>query len=155
MVCHVQDDLILRDQDVSAAVGVGTEGGVGVAWCRESDGYFSVALTFYWRFGVQCLRPAVGGLTLPDSSPVDVDLHWVCGMERLVVVEDEDVTAQGMDTGRVHCCILGKGIKDREENKYSCLYFLVSSENTSGTNCGSVCDLKSSLSWCYDNQNLG
>lgn len=30
VVCHVQNDLILRHQDVAAAVSVGTEGGVGV-----------------------------------------------------------------------------------------------------------------------------
>lgn len=31
MVCHIQDDLVLRDQHVTAAVRVRTEGGVGVA----------------------------------------------------------------------------------------------------------------------------
>lgn len=54
-------------------------------------------------------------LTLPDSSTVDVDLHRIGGVERLVVVEDEDVTAQSMDTGRVYSCILMK--KDRETHK--------------------------------------
>ena len=40
-----------------------------------------------------------GALTLPDPSSVDVDLHGIGGVERLVVVEDEDVAAQGVDTG--------------------------------------------------------
>lgn len=31
VVRHIQNDLVLRDQDVTAAVSVGTEGGVGVA----------------------------------------------------------------------------------------------------------------------------
>lgn len=35
-------------------------------------------------------------------------------MERLVIVEDEDVTSQGMDTGGVHRCILGKVVTEEE-----------------------------------------
>lgn len=46
-------------------------------------------------------------LTLPDPSDVDVHLHRVRGVERLVIVEDKDVPAQGMDPGGVHRCILG------------------------------------------------
>lgn len=65
VVRHIQDDLILRHQDVPAAVSVWTEGGVDVA--------------------------------LPDSSSVNVDLHWISGVQRLVKVEDEDVTAEGVD----------------------------------------------------------
>lgn len=30
-------------------------------------------------------------------------------MQWLVVVQDEDVAAKGVDTGGVHCCILGRG----------------------------------------------
>lgn len=49
-------------------------------------------------------------LTLPDPSTVDVNLHGVGRVARLVIVEDEDVTAEGVDTGRVHRCILGKRV---------------------------------------------
>lgn len=49
-------------------------------------------------------------LTLPDSSAVDVNLHGVGRVARLVIVEDEDVPAEGVDTGRVHRCILGKRV---------------------------------------------
>jgi hypothetical protein len=48
----------------------------------------------------------VRGLTLPDASPVDEDLDRVGGVEGLVVVEDEYIATQSMDTARVHCCIL-------------------------------------------------
>lgn len=54
-------------------------------------------------------RQSGRALTLPDSPPVDVDLHGVGGVEGLVIVEDEDVAAEGVDPGRVHRCILGKG----------------------------------------------
>lgn len=37
MVRHVQNDLILRDQNVTAAVRVRTEGGVGVSWCGTKE----------------------------------------------------------------------------------------------------------------------
>ncbi|TNN80045.1 hypothetical protein EYF80_009696 [Liparis tanakae] len=47
-------------------------------------------------------------LTLPDSAPVNVHLHRVVGVERLVIVENEDITSQSMDTGGVHRCILGR-----------------------------------------------
>lgn len=46
--------------------------------------------------------------TLPDPSTVDVDLDGEGGVVRLVVVEDEDITAQSVDAGRVHRSILGK-----------------------------------------------
>lgn len=44
--------------------------------------------------------------TLPDSSSVDVDLNRVCGVGRLMVVENEDVATQGVDPCGEHCCIL-------------------------------------------------
>lgn len=47
-------------------------------------------------------------LTLPDAPPVDVDLQRVGWVQRLVVVEDEDVTTRSVDPGRVHRCILGE-----------------------------------------------
>lgn len=53
-------------------------------------------------------------LTLPDPSAVDVHLHRVGGVERLVIVEDKDVTTQGMDPGGVHRCILGQ-VRTEEE----------------------------------------
>lgn len=55
-----------------------------------------------------CFLKVRSALTLPDPSTVDVNLHGVGGVVRLVIVEDEDVTSEGVDTGRVHRCILGK-----------------------------------------------
>lgn len=57
-------------------------------------------------------------LTLPDPPAVDVHLHRVGGVERLVIVEDEDVTTQGVDPGRVHRCILGR-VRTEEEMEQS------------------------------------
>lgn len=71
----------------------------------------------------QCHQHSVRALTLPDPSSVDVDLHRIGGVQRLVIVEDEDVTPQGMDTGRVHRRVLGKGMEEemvkrqRDKNK--------------------------------------
>ena len=50
-------------------------------------------------------------VTLPDPSPVDVDLHRIGRVKRLVVVQDEDVTSQGVDTSREHGGILEEQIK--------------------------------------------
>lgn len=61
-------------------------------------------------------RQSGRALTLPDSSAVDVDLHGVGGVERLVIVEDEDVTTQGVDPGRVHRCILGKAEVEQRQS---------------------------------------
>lgn len=47
--------------------------------------------------------------TLPDPPSVDVDLDGEARVQRLVVVQDEDVAAQGVDAGGVHRCILGNG----------------------------------------------
>ncbi len=60
---------------------------------------------------------SVRALTLPDPASVDVDLHRIGGVQRLVIVEDEDVTPQGMDTSGVHCCILGDGMMEEEVEK--------------------------------------
>lgn len=46
-------------------------------------------------------------LTLPDPPSVDVDLNGEAGVQRLVVVQDDDVAAEGVHTGGVHRCILG------------------------------------------------
>lgn len=37
-------------------------------------------------------------LTLPDPTPVKVNLHRVGGVKRLMIVEDEDVAPQRVDT---------------------------------------------------------
>lgn len=37
VVRHIQNDLILRDQDVTATESVGTEGGVGVTYGAKSN----------------------------------------------------------------------------------------------------------------------
>lgn len=58
-------------------------------------------------------------LTLPDSTSVNVNLHRKGGVKRLVIVKDKDITPQGMDSSRVHCCILGNGVTE-EESKYEC-----------------------------------
>lgn len=50
------------------------------------------------------------GLTLPDTPSVDVDLDGVGGVERLVIMDDEDVAAQGVNPAGVHHGILGKHI---------------------------------------------
>lgn len=52
-------------------------------------------------------RDSWQGLTLPYSSPGDVDPHWEGGVERLVKVDNEDVTSRSVNPGRVHRCILG------------------------------------------------
>lgn len=61
----------------------------------------------------QCVRggasfPCRQRLTLPDPPSVDVDLHGEAGVQWLVVVQDEDVAAKGVNAGRVHSSILGK-----------------------------------------------
>jgi len=38
-------------------------------------------------------------LTLPDSSSVYVDLHRISRVERLVIMQDEHIAPDGMDTG--------------------------------------------------------
>lgn len=48
-------------------------------------------------------------VTLPDQASINVDLDWIGGMKGLMIMEDEDVAAKRLDTGCVHCCILGKG----------------------------------------------
>lgn len=66
-------------------------------------------------------RPAGGGalfprrqrvprLTLPDPPSIDVDLHGESRVKWLVVVQDKDVAAKGVDAGGVHRCILGNGV---------------------------------------------
>lgn len=68
-------------------------------------------------------------LTLPDPPSVNVDLHGEARVQRLVVVQDEDVAAKGVNAGGVHRGILGnrmgqKGaetdyITSRLEEKFS------------------------------------
>lgn len=81
--------------------------------------FFFIFILFCYVFlsFFKCILQHTRALTLPDSSSVNVDLHRICRVERLVIVEDEDVTAQGMDTSGEHCCILGEVDDGRREGK--------------------------------------
>lgn len=103
MIRHVQNDLILSDQDVTTAESVRAVRSVGVTWCTKKQA---------WTVTKKKLHCRVYGLTLPDASPVDVDLQRVGRVQRLVEVQNEHVSAQSVDTGRVHGGILG----NRTEN---------------------------------------
>ncbi len=120
VVRHIQNDLILWDEDVTAAVSVGTEGGVGMTWCIRKTKENKIFVCYFFIF--MCLQSTQShqtgqnsdcSLTLPDSSAVNVDLHRIRKVMRLVVVQDEDVAPQGVDTGWVHCCILGKMMMEK------------------------------------------
>lgn len=106
MVRHVQDDLVLRDQHTPTAVGVWTEGGIEVSCWRGN----TCVLTSELESNPPTESVSRCGLTLPDAPPVDVDLDGVGGVSRLVIVDDEDITAQSVDPAGVHHCILGKHI---------------------------------------------
>ena len=72
------------------------------------------------------------GLTLPDASRVDVGLDRVGGVEGLVVVDDEHVLLQSVDTGGVHRCIL-----ERREERWR-------KEHSGSVRCNVISDLSCS-----------
>lgn len=117
LVSDIEEDLALRNQDVPAAISMRAEGGVGLT-CVGGGGRGNTSLVSPEEGGASFPRQQwVLRFTLPDPPSVDVDLHWEAGVQRLMVVQDEDVAAKGVDAGGVHRCILGNGVGQKGRSR--------------------------------------